>query len=153
MAQFDEDLLDEMSTNFAAALFGCRPEWRAFAKMGQAEGEPESWLELHVPSPAGETLIVTTDDGEVTVAFGGYHEHFTWPALQDETHGDPIDFIDAIVTEQIYVASARDSSRTHGAWLMRPGESLPRGDYTLGGATDISARSWLGAYDLDEKLD
>ena len=152
MAQLDENLLDEMSKDFGAALFRYCPEWRAFAKMDRAEGETDFWLDVHAPSPTGEILLVTTEGEEVTVAFGGHHQHFTWSSDLAEKSEDPIGFIDAIVTEKIYAASARDLSRGHGAWPMRPGEDLPRADYALGGATDISARSWLGTYDLDEKL-
>ncbi|MES2343565.1 MAG: hypothetical protein V4597_17990 [Pseudomonadota bacterium] len=152
MARFDENLLDEMSKDFATALFEYRPDWRQYAKLGQAIGEPECWLDVLAPSPTGEILLVTTEGDEITVAFGGHHQHFTWSSHPDEISEDPIGFIDAIVTEKIFAASARDASRGHGAWPMRPGESLPRADYALGGATEISVRSWLGTYDLDEQL-
>ena len=151
----DEAKLDEVSEDFARACFAAYPDWREHAVVISRPDDPEGYLEITVPNPAGSArLLIYTDDEEVTVCFGDYHSHFDWPSAEGpaETHNEPIAFIAAVLADQLIAGSAWDGEAWCGSWIERPGETRPIGDYALAGATMIRLRTWTGAHDADEQL-
>jgi hypothetical protein len=89
--------------------------------------EHEGTLILRVPSPgsAQHELIVDTLDGEITVYFGYYHEHFGWSDVPDpdaEAFSNARDAIDAIVEEKLLFAWIVNDGTWEGTETLAPSE-------------------------------
>ena len=87
-----------------------------------------------------------TDNGEITVGLGMYHEHFEWPVhAADEEWSDPIWFIRALLREEKFVVVKQRSGKWSGSTTI--GASEPLASIEI--AEDETARviSWTGAKD------
>ncbi|WP_309646628.1 hypothetical protein [Phenylobacterium sp.] len=155
--EFNVAELDEISRSFAEALFALYPQWRHLGVAQREQGDDHAYLELNVASPGGkERLLISTEGGEVTVDFGGYHSHFDWPPPEEDLLGhsnEPMAFIAGILTDQLFAASAWSGTEWRGSWPTSPGQKVPTADYVLAGAKTIRVRSWSGQQDADFALE
>ena len=70
--------LDELSMSFADRLFREFSGWEERAELlADAQGLPTGAFRVSITQPHGDrTLDVRTDQGEITVCFGLWHEHY-----------------------------------------------------------------------------
>ncbi|HEY1493150.1 MAG TPA: hypothetical protein VGF49_01345 [Candidatus Solibacter sp.] len=139
--------MDELSLSFADRLFRDFGDWEECAELlTDDKGSPTGAFRLSVPQPHGErSLDVRTDEGEITVSFGFWHEHFgSFLGISDQ---EAI----ALALEEIHsILEERGAVRVSfkgGAWS---GSSVEDANETLApsreGETAV-AYSWLGTHD------
>lgn len=149
---FDTAQLDEFSGAFAEALFTVYPKWVGYARVDIAEDGETPDLVVEVPSPSSQngspTLLVYTEDREVTVSFAYYHSHFDWPPDDPDMTRNALAFIAAILNEEIGAASGWNGDKWAGSWLVRKGEPIapPKNMPTM---ELIRVRSWQGTLNHD----
>ena len=81
--------LNDYSQRFARALFTAFPQWRRFELTNPTEikahfsGNAEGCFIVRIPSPVsvasppcGNWLLIDTCDGEITITYDYFHEHF-----------------------------------------------------------------------------
>lgn len=140
----DERGLSEFSRSVARALLGAFPEWSRYAVVDQDAGMDPGSLRLEVPAPAdpaGNSLLVSTHNEEVTVSFGMFHTHFEWP--EDDDHpGGALGFIRDLVSDRVLIADRVENSRWVGSETLEPSEEPERA-----GDQQIFIRSWSGKLD------
>jgi hypothetical protein len=144
----DLDLLNERSRRFADALLREFPEWAPYLRLAEWTDAEGGTLLVDVPPPPGGTspLLVNTEDGEITVAFAGWHSHYgSWTGAENEeaTH-EALDAIRDVVEERLLSVAAMNGEQWRRSWSVAPGEPVEtrHGDRTL-------VRSWRGTYDAE----
>lgn len=142
------DLLNERSRRFARALLREFPEWEPSLRLASWDGVEPGTLLLEVPPPApgASPLTVDTGDGEITVAFADWHDHYGSFAGEDEDDSTRAALRDvhAIVEERLLSVLALDGDQWRRGWQVAPGEPVEthHGELTR-------VRSWRGTYDAD----
>jgi hypothetical protein len=141
--------LNAFSLGFADCLFQAVPEWRAFARVDRKNGAATGYLMVEVSPPPesriAEALCVSTADDEVTVFVDAFHQHFSWPAREDD---DPIAFIREILTEALIVVSWWNETEWLGSTVQLASQVVESHD-KHDGATRIRVRSWNGTFNSD----
>lgn len=140
--------LNPYARRFAGRLFAAHPEWGGLAS-------PPPWpnaqhgilyVELHSPFDARRILTITTDGGEVTVAFGehGWHAHFgDWTGADEPTSfAEALEMIDGIVTEELALVQSYNGDTPGWSSVIAAGESCE-----FGNADRLELWSWLGNQD------
>lgn len=144
----DLDLLDGRSRRFAQALLRAFPEWAPYLQPATHErAAPGSLLvEVPPPAPGAHPLYVDTDNGEITVAFAGWHDHYgAWAGEDDEeSTRAALDDVRAIVEERWLSVLAYEDGQWRRSWRVAPGEPV---ETRHGNRTQV--RSWRGTYDAD----
>ena len=153
MTPLDEAELDERSAAFARALFSAQPAWRQYARADSRDGE--KYLVVEVPPPiesrVNYPLMVDTSNGEVTIGFDHYHDHFAWPCFDDQ-FGNPIQFANDIVRERVTVVSFWAGEKWLGSRTMLSSEKVNDLQGIPGEARKIKLRSWTGRYSADLEI-
>ena len=143
----DLDLLDTHSRRFAGALLHEFPEWGAYLQSSPYEGAEGTLLvEVPAPHPGGTALWIDTENGEVTVSFAGWHEHYgTWTGETDEEcTRAALDAVRDIVNERRLAVMAMDGEQWRMSWSVAPGDRV---ETRHGESTRV--RSWRGTYDAE----
>lgn len=136
------DGLDDFARSFADALFAAIPELR-----GHARAEEGRLLIEIRPDPAREDcgFGVTTENEEITVWFGMFHDHFEWPDCDDGVFGNPITFILSVMSDETLV----EDWTLDGTWVrsgtLSATEEPDLEDMKPGHVVHI--RSWSGSRD------
>jgi hypothetical protein len=145
------DTLDDFSRDFAKQLFAVYPHWALLAKFGRSHGDQLNHLIVEVPAPGGSdlgsTLLIHTDNNEVTVGFDCYHTHF-FPQVVIPLNGDALDFIESILSEDIAAVSEWEGDTWRGSWTLERCEDDDLTEEQRPGWR-IRVRSWNATRDRD----
>jgi hypothetical protein len=74
---FDKTKLNPFGRAIAQKLFAEFPEWKYFVCLDSAAKEEPGALVVKIPNDYGDFLWIDTYDGEITVSFDLWHEHFS----------------------------------------------------------------------------
>ncbi len=141
-----------LNADFVNLLKAHFPQWLEHVRSLRDEDAGQDFLELTIPDPSGIThehpLEISTWGEEITVSFGDFHNHFSWPNGFDgsDNRGRVIDFLQALLNEDIVIASVwtegrmRLSSTAHPSDLIKFA-GVPAGDH------ELRIASWRGTYD------
>ena len=135
--------MDDFARSFAAALFEAAPELQQYARAdhglllidlspGPARSDCEFW--------------VSTDDEEITVGFGMYHQHFDW--LVPEPYwpeNDPIKFIKSVMSDETLIEDWTRDGKWTGSRVLRADDEPDTKD--IEPEQVVYIRSWSGARD------
>jgi hypothetical protein len=154
----DREQLDELSRLFAEKLFERYPEWEAAAR--HCPEQPLSFC-VEWDSPVkGRSIGCTTENGEITVFFGGWHGHYgDWRGENDQEAVEEAlrDVADILNDRAIVEATYRVGDCT-GAGLVWLGENEPS-SYVIAADAKVSdesseetrIQSWSGRLDEVKK--
>ncbi|MBB3021025.1 hypothetical protein FHR70_004115 [Microvirga lupini] len=128
------------------------PQWLEHVRILRDEDAGQDFLGLTIPDPSGIThehpLEISTWGEEITVFFGDFHTHFSWPEGFDgsDSYGQIIDFLQALLNEDIIIASVWKEDRMRLSSTAHPGDltkfsDVPAGDH------ELRIASWRGTYD------
>ena len=144
------DLLTQLnaySARFARLLFAAHPEWQALAAAEPWPDAEPGCFAVVVPSPGdpAQALTVTTDGGEVTVAFGeqGWHTHFgSWTGADETTSfAQALAEVAGILAgRRVLAVCDRGGRRGSVAELLDAGTAPD-----LGGCERLTIHSWAGS--------
>lgn len=154
--------LDDYSQRFADVLFQSFPEWREFLSVESAnDSDEEGYLLVKVPAPV-KSLIPSSlppnskdflsiySDGEITIAFDYYHEHFDMFSDTDEAQefDQAIEFIRSILEEKICPIVVLNGSTWCGSTSVKAGETPDLSNWTNldSSSQDVYVRSWRGTF-------
>lgn len=112
---------------------------------------------MMVPAPPGSDLsrglLIEADMGEITIGFDHGHLHLDWPPHPENVRppelGDPLAFLDAVLSEEIVASSRWADGRLRVASLHGV-RAMP--DPVGRGPGHLRVRSWLGTHDQDRAL-
>lgn len=111
---FDATKLDPLARELARRLFSWKPDWAKYAQIAQAyENQPWEFY-LVVPNHVRDeerSLQIYTDQGEVTLGFSDWHSHFVVEGEQEATVKGAIDAIERVVSDQVFILSAKGPGR------------------------------------------
>ena len=140
--------LNRFSHQFAEILFSQFPMLTEYSKHDTAH--PGSLLvELSAPIERPDAkLWVCTDNEEVTVGFGLYHEHFDWPS---DPPDDPMTFIRLILSDKLLIYSLYRGGKWAQSTTFKPDERLDRSSLKEGDR--ITILSWSGRLDKQFGVD
>ena len=149
----DIERLDSFSRDVAVRLFSKYPQWRAFATV-EPSTQGDCFLSVTVPAPAEADvehgLVVSTEDGVVTVGFDYFHTHF-YPAVGD---GDQfgtdyaLHFIDEVLSEQVAAISWWKGDALQSFSTRKGGVNAMPEDL-VGSFDRERIRSWKGTLNAD----
>lgn len=167
--------LNAFSRKLLKALLKKHPDWSPYAQVGgiypAQDPVKEGTLLLRVPRPCGppdEYLQVATaawEGGpEVTVEFGGTHNHWDIRFDPTEEDGEPgrewnkkslvayiVDLVEGIVHEQtVVLCTVEDGRITSGGFVPPPGRLHRAWGWRIG--ENCRFRSWMGTYDAERVL-
>ena len=132
---FDKTKLNPLARSVAQELFAEFPEWKCFVCLDSAiEVEPGALL-VKIPNDYGDFLWIDTYDGEITVSFDRWHEHF-------ESHNfrEVLDSIRRVLEDKFILHVIMLGEQWHGTWCEEPGT---RPDLTgFDPDSTVYVRSW-----------
>ena len=145
------EALDDFSSDFAKHLFSVFPDWILLAKSERAEGALLDYLVVEVPpSPQADpasTLLIHTDNQEVTVGFDHFHTHFF--AGENASYSEILKFIASILGDELASVSEWHGDKWYGSWTLERAEVDDLSTAGLGPGSRIRVRSWNGSLDRD----
>ena len=145
--------MDELSKDFADALFREFPDWRPLARVERLESGAD-FLVVEVPPPStaavDSPLVVTTQGEEVSVFFDHWHTHFGWPTEMPVPNlfEDPIIFLRELVTERIVIAVWHNGQEWRGS-SAHPVDDLVSKPDEFKPVSEVRIRSWRGTFNRD----
>lgn len=148
--------MDHLSRSFAIHLLAVYPEWSPFVRRHRLAGDDHHHIVVEVPAPdsadLASPLTIHTDNGEVTVDFDYYHEHFGWPPEREPATSweSPMALIASILDEGLATASGWDHEEWLGSWLVEQGQDPLAQSTSL--MTWVRVRSWRGSRNHDYDL-
>ncbi len=138
------DFLDVLKAHF--------PQWLEHVRTLRDEDAGQDFLELTIPNPSGiiheHPLEISTWGEEITVSFGDFHTHFPWPEGFDgsDNRGRVMDFLKALLNEDIIIASVWIEDRMRLSSTAHPGDLTKFADVPIGDH-ELRTASWRGTYD------
>jgi hypothetical protein len=133
-----------------------QPQWRKYARTDDhpdCEGMGRLLVQIPCPNEAAGNLVISTDDDEVTVDWGYFHQHFD---REDDTDQE-VEFdealrtVEAIMSEELWVAAWRANETWMGSQPLMKGEELDP-FFSPHAPDELIIRSWNGTYDTVEQL-
>ena len=95
----------------------------AFPELAEAESleATQGCFSIRYPSPHADVeLYISSEDDEITIAFGGWHEHiamFEGKTEQEEIK-EAIELIRSILSDELVVAYATVEGEWSGSWVV-----------------------------------
>jgi hypothetical protein len=143
----------DSESTYGEPLFAAFPEWRALARR-EVNRHGEEMVAIDVSAPAAadvdEGLWITWGDGEITVGFGDYHQHFEGWLGDDSWLGEngAMALVQGIIDERLAVATLFDDDEAVAYTMIETGE-LSRPVVSDRSFNRIRARSWNGTFNAD----
>jgi hypothetical protein len=148
----DLTTLDSFSRDFGRQLFSIYPEWASLAKPGRIKDATSDHVIVEVPPPPradlASTLLIYTENQEVTVGFDYVHVHF-FPQAAIPLNSDALDFIASILSEKLAAVSEWRDNIWRGSWTCEKEEEEEEDIISPGPGSHIRIRSWNGSRDRD----
>ncbi len=144
--------LDDFSTKVARKLFKQYPLLREQAQviLGSDDRDDDCYLHVRMTSPSSDPQLfsVITENNEIFVGFGAWHNHYNEyhgyqldGADAEQSIDDAIDIITQILEEKVVLAQAIDKSGEHvEGWLVEATHNINLPE----GATGVDVFSWTG---------
>ncbi len=153
-----KDYAQALNADFLDVLKAHFPQWLEHVRILRDEDAGQDFLELTVPDPSGiireHPLEISTWGEEIAVSFGDFHTHFPGPNGFDgsDNRGRVIDFLRALLNEDIIIASVWTEDRMRLSSTAHPGDlakfaDVPAGDH------ELRIASWRGTYDRQLPVD
>jgi hypothetical protein len=141
-----------LNADFLGFLKAHFPQWLEHVRILRDEDVGQDFLGLTIPDPSEITheypLEISTWGEEITIFFGDFHTHFSWPEGFDgsDRHSQIVDFLQALLNEDIIIASVWKDDRMKLSSTAHPGDltrfaDVPAGDH------ELRIASWRGTYD------
>jgi hypothetical protein len=137
--------LDKFSKKVAQRIFNTHRDWLLHSKV--QDYKEDRFLEIHLHSPIRPTerdLIISTQDGRITVHFDWYHAHFAmYENIDfDDMFQSAMQFVNAIFHEEVIVGIQMIDRQLSSAVALTPQTSQRDLPFQV-----TYIRSWLGTYD------
>lgn len=134
------NVLEPFSREIARHLMAARPNWGCHL---EPEGEAEATVCLTISGPRG-TLLAYTEDHEITISFGDWHEHLLPNPGTPVAHlvAEAVTVIEDILTERAVVITKHAQS---GWWTSEL--VAPPGPPDVEHLVMMTVRSWRGTHD------
>jgi hypothetical protein len=114
---FDETKLNPFARAIAQKLFAEFPEWECFVCLDSAaEAEPGA-LVVKIPNDYGDFLWIDTYDGEITVSFDHWHEHFS----ESDSFREVLDSIREVLEDKFVLHVKMFGGHWCGTYCEEPG--------------------------------
>ncbi|QVK19052.1 hypothetical protein KHQ81_04925 [Mycoplasmatota bacterium] len=141
---FELDKLNKFSLEYANMLFLEFPILRDFSKVDNDDGEYYFYIEY----PCADNknyLYISTDDDEITIGFGFYHDHF-YDFIES------INFINDIINEKIVVVKCEQDSKWTKSYCVDV-NNLSSETINVVKCDTKYILSWKGTYNKILKID
>jgi hypothetical protein len=139
--------LNAFSQQLADVLLGAYPEWQRFLRRA-VDGSFTVLVACPSAADIQNPLIVTTERGEVTIEIDYCHSHFDWPEGWPGPFTNPLQFISAILSDEIATVSYWKEGKWAGSTYIGPLD-----DVDLNGFSGrVRVRSWRGTRNRDMQV-
>ncbi len=146
--------LDAFSRDIAERLFAAHPEWKAFARIEVGnDAVTPGYLVVEITPPAeakvDHSLLITTEDEEVTIGLDYYHSHFEdFASPSGDPASDGMAFLKGLLCDHIAVVSWWNGETCVGSSTIGRDEELAPMPHKPS-YDRIRIRSWQGTRNRD----
>jgi hypothetical protein len=119
------------------------PEFRPYVQVKTDADVPYLLVRVPASVPNHADLFIDTADGELTLAFDRWHQHFNFEEVESL-----LKLLDDILNERTIIVVKMDGDKWKGSTSLKVGAD--RTDVVASAEGKAYYRSWKGTYDLGE---